>query len=950
MPRKIIVRGRESTGGLRPLRVVVSPCGGACRAAGKGCTLAERKPMKDLNNLRPIDHAVIARPHTPVYKMHRYFARRPWSVFRALIEHYSNPGSIILDPFCGGGVTVVEGLRLGRKVIGVDINPLATFVTRMEAMEVDLGELRAAFELVAERCRTQIETMYLATCPHCRARVPADWFEWSKAYETPELGLRAVIADCKKVSDGLYEMKHGKQRERFRPLECKRLRDVLISVHVICSECGTKSTSKPSKDDEKSAERWTNDYDTIVATESLPIPDEAIPDMNMARENALFKRGITRFRHLFTARNLIANGRLKLAILSLDVSPIIRDFLGMAFSGSLRFTNGMVFRNEAWRGDKPLEWAKPAFWIPELSMETNVWTYFQRRLRPIQAAKKYTQLEIKPAAAESSTQALNATPAPSFAIVTGSSDTLPIADGSVDVIITDPPYGGNVQYLELSDFWVVWLHEWIDVDGVTDKKKEAITTRHRGFKGEKDIRHYRSMLHCVFKECHRVLKRGRWMVMTFHCREFKVWSALHLAAHDAGFVMAEHDGMIHQPAVKLYEHTINLRRQGSMLGDFILSFQKVDKPPEFRAIEHAEIGRNIERLAAEAVIYHNGATLSTIYMKLIPWLLNNNLLEEIGEKEVEPFLSRNFEERDGKWFVKSDPDQALREDLEHYSQQHYKTSYGDAMQIVPVEARLEFLIRRLLYRKGQATQDEVLNEIYTNLINSNAAEYGEIQRVLTRIAQLRDSTEGLDRKAGKGTKKRKVWRLREDIAREELFTGLGVDVKCHLPSTEESDHDLAIARLVEIGGLRGLKAHIGRQERMKYTDFRKFGDLPKRVAGMPKAARDIIEQIDVLWHNGGRGIVAAFEVERTTTITSGIDRFRNLLASAPDAAVDLYIVVPKARGNEVRAKIGSPANRADGLHRRIGYIYLEDLQITKADPTVVQFDRIVRHVNGNGGK
>ena len=63
--------------------------------------------LKDLDNIKPIDHAVVAKPHTPVYKMHRYFARRPWSVFRALIEHYSNPGSIIIDPFCGG-VTVVE--------------------------------------------------------------------------------------------------------------------------------------------------------------------------------------------------------------------------------------------------------------------------------------------------------------------------------------------------------------------------------------------------------------------------------------------------------------------------------------------------------------------------------------------------------------------------------------------------------------------------------------------------------------------------------------------------------------------------------------------------------------------------------------------------------------------------------------------------------------------------
>ena len=49
----------------------------------------EKEPIKDLDNLKPIDHGVIAGPHTPVYKMHRYFARRPWSVFNELIRHYS---------------------------------------------------------------------------------------------------------------------------------------------------------------------------------------------------------------------------------------------------------------------------------------------------------------------------------------------------------------------------------------------------------------------------------------------------------------------------------------------------------------------------------------------------------------------------------------------------------------------------------------------------------------------------------------------------------------------------------------------------------------------------------------------------------------------------------------------------------------------------------------------
>lgn len=904
--------------------------------------------LKDLDNLKPIDHAVVAKPHTPVYKMHRYFARRPWSVFRFLIEHYSNPGSIVLDPFCGGGVTVIEGLRLGRKVIGVDINPLATFITRMEAIDVDLDELKGAFEQVEAACRAKIEELYLTTCPKCGEEVPADWFEWSKAYETPEHKIHAIILECKKLRPGRYLARDRRQKEEFGPLKAKRVADVMVAIHVKCPQCEKKSTFAPSDDDHKLPRKWDQSYDDIVRSEGLKIPDEAIPDMNMARENALFKRAITHFRDLFTKRNLIANGRLKQAILAAGFKDEIRDFLGLIFSGSLRFTNNMVFRNEAWRGDKPLEWAKTAYWIPELSMETNVWLHFRGRLRSIGAAKKFSKNEIIPSAKHTLIpNLLKETSAQEnqFVLITGSSDKLPLPDASVDVIITDPPYGGNVQYLELSDFWVVWLHEWINVDGVTDKTNEAITTRHRGFEGAKDLRHYRSILHAVFNECHRVLKPHRWMVMTFHCKEFKVWSALHLAAHDAGFVMAEHDGMIYQPGIKNHEHTINLRRSGSMLGDFILSFQKVDKPPDFKQIEHAEIGRQIERLAAEAVLHHQEASLSLIYMKLMPWLLNNNLLDKISEKELVPYLTNSFEEKNGKWHLKAIPGGELKQALEEYSKQHYKASYED-LDFVPMEARIEYIIKRLLYARGFATQDDILNAIYENLINSNMAEAREIQQVLNSIAKLMPISQAAAGKVPKGKAGRKVWKLKEDIEREKLFAELGADVQYRLATSEESDHDLAIARLMEMAGLRKLKVHIGRTEQMKYAEFRKMSsDLPQRVKGMPKAARDIIEQIDVLWHNGGKGIVAAFEVERTTTITSGIDRFRNLLAAAPESEVELYLVVPKSRGNEVRKKLGSPANRKDGLHKKIGYIYLEDLDIRHA-VGAVEFEKIKHFING----
>lgn len=905
---------------------------------------------KDLDHLKPIDHAVIARPHTPVYKMHRYFARRPWSVFRELIEHYSNPGSIVLDPFCGGGVTVVEGLRLGRKVIGVDINPLATFVTHVEATDVDLNELQEAFEEVEAACRKDIETLYLTTCPKCGERVPADWFEWSNTVECKECGRRVELHQAERdkkgekvagVSAGRFKCPHKGCQAIWRPAQCKRLADVLIRVHVVCPCCKTKSEFGPSRSDLKLAADIASDMPRRVRSAGLWYPTTEMPDWWDLRRP--YNAHIKTFDQFFTRRNILANSILATYIKTLKTSTELRALLALVFSGTLRFTNRMVCRNEAWRGDKPLEWASATYWLPEVHLEVNCWAAWRNRLRAVKKGKEYSIKEISSRCVFASNFTEISKQATAL-IHTGSSSNLPLPDNSVDVVITDPPYGNNVLYAELCNFYWVWVGGILDANGLIDDKEEAVVSKKHG----KGLAEYRNLLYGVFRECHRVLKPGRWMVMTFHNKEFKVWNAIHLAAHDAGFVLAEHDGMIYQPPITNYTQTIQTRRHDSMLGDFLLSFQKVDRPPKFRAIEHAEIGRQIERLAAEAVLHHRGATLSVIYMKLMPWLLNDNLLDKIGEKELVPYLQANFEEREGLWRLKDRPDQALKEALEAYSRQHYKASYEELGNFVPVEARIEYLIRRLLYARGHATQDDILNTIYENLINSNMADVREIQRVLESIAQLVPLTQAAAGKVSKGKGGRKVWKLKEDIERERLWREMGAEVEIRTATSEESDHDLAIARLVEVAALRGLKAHIGKTEQAKYTEFRRMSSpLPQRVQGMPAAAREIIEQIDVLWHNGGRGLVAAFEVERTTTIDSGINRFRNLLAAAPEMAVQLYVVVPKSRAEEVRRKIGSPANRKDGLHRRIAYVYLEDLKIRAGSETDVDLAGITHFVKGD---
>ena len=121
-----------------------------------------------------------AKPHTPVYRMHKYFARRPWNVFSDLLSHYSSEGDIVLDPFCGGGVTVVEALKLRRKAVGVDVNPIATYVTSMECAPTDLSEFRSLFTQLTNRIGNELSSLYRTRCNKCQSEAVADWLEWDE--------------------------------------------------------------------------------------------------------------------------------------------------------------------------------------------------------------------------------------------------------------------------------------------------------------------------------------------------------------------------------------------------------------------------------------------------------------------------------------------------------------------------------------------------------------------------------------------------------------------------------------------------------------------------------------------------------------------------------------------------------------------------------------------------
>lgn len=871
----------------------------------------ERQEIKDLDNLQPIDYGVVAKPHTQVYKMHRYFARRPYTVFNELIKHYSNPGSIILDPMCGGGVTIVEGLRLKRKVIGVDLNPMAIFITRCEVMDVDLDKLKRTFYEISEKVRDEINNLYLTKCPRCKKETPADWFEWSNVVECPDCKKEVALSGAKKTGAGTYQCPHCKKP--VKSLKAKRKEDNIIRLKLQCG-CGFKEEKKPDKCDFEKYKWIENNFDKIVKERNLWYPKDKVEDLLYGwkpEKNRLMKRGIEYFYQLFTKRNLLA-----LSLLFDEINDCISDkkllkLLKLMFTSTIDYST-KISRVVQGAGR---EITVHAYWPPNLPCENNVWFSLSKRFRAFIKGKSESKEEIGNyySEAEEFKDLHNAKTC--FLLAKSATELKEIPNESIDAVITDPPYGANVNYLHLSAIWSIWLRDVLNIKNnqIVNTRDEAIVNKYEN----KNYKEYRNKMYEIFNECYRVLKPNRYMVMTFHNREFQVWNAIHLAAHDAGFLWSEKDGMIYQPPIKQYytPGMIHGRAAGAMLGDFILSYKKSDKLPEEKLIEEVEVGNKIRKIAKEAIEYHGGAKLSTIYMRLMPFLLNSGLLDKIKENDVEIYLRKDFIKKDDKWYLKEFIDERTG-NIKDITIEEY----------APVKARLESIIRRFLAQGKKAAMDEILQVVYSRLINSNAAEYEEIVHVVNRVCVK-----------VKGEGERALYQLKEEKDKGLLFE----IVKEKIEYSEESDHDVIMEQFVKIGKNKGYESHIGQTEQKKDKCFREISlPMGSNVQyGLNQMAFNRIKEIDVLWIKGVE-IIAAFEVEKSTTIDSGITRFRELFAATPSLNIPTFIVIPDKRKREAEEKIGSLANRRDGLTERIKYILFSDL-IDKED---INLDKISKEV------
>jgi DNA methylase len=86
------------------------------------------------------------------YGTHPYFTKRPYNVVQEYIRNFTIAGDVVLDPFTGSGITNVEALVLKRKTIGVDLSPLACFLTEVSCISpVDIDSLMSSYKSIEDK-------------------------------------------------------------------------------------------------------------------------------------------------------------------------------------------------------------------------------------------------------------------------------------------------------------------------------------------------------------------------------------------------------------------------------------------------------------------------------------------------------------------------------------------------------------------------------------------------------------------------------------------------------------------------------------------------------------------------------------------------------------------------------------------------------------------------------
>lgn len=604
-------------------------------------------PIEQVNEIANREsHA--KRYYRPVYTMHKWWARRLGSVFRSILLYaladeemsvrgdrqsqigtdglpqvdWENPDALweyyledvdlgdktILDPFMGGGTSIVEALRMGANAIGSELNPVAWFIVKKQVEQVDLEALDDAFERIEQSVGEEIRAYYQTECPECdgphadvmynfwvkmlpcrncgeevplfkdyalaQARSSKDDYYnvvcpdcWSvfpaegRNEETacPDCTFEFIPSEAGHVSRGSYTCPHCDEQPTMSIIESVerfgKPDEELYALEYYCPESDTKGYKSAKPFDHSRYQEAQTELEEI--RHELPLPTQQRYEGSSDRAR---NHGYERYDQMFNDRQLLCLGKLLREVNRID-DQNVKEFLLLAFSSATEFNNMLCEYN---RSANKLEgvYKRHTILSRNQPMENNVWgtAYgrgtFSGEFRKMRAGKEFCQNPYEKYVDNGETKQRDGVGQIEGKLVSdpdnlgvegnvhlrrGTSEYLPVEDGSVDAVITDPPYFDNVMYAEVADFYYVWLKQILEDEyehftaELTPKASEIVSDPAKNVETHRDEDHFITGLTNVFSESKRVLRDDGVMAFTFHHKETEGWSSVLKSVLDGGF-------------------------------------------------------------------------------------------------------------------------------------------------------------------------------------------------------------------------------------------------------------------------------------------------------------------------------------------------------------------------------------------------------------------------------
>jgi len=622
----------------------------------------------------------------PIYKAHSYHTKVPHKAIMRYILHYTEPGDIVFDGFCGTGMTGVaaqmcgdrdvvvslgyqvkpdgtilqeetddEGKKIwksisklgARKAVLNDLSPIAAFIAGIYNSNFSLEKyekactsllkmadkkLKPFFTTIHPQNGSECEIEYVVwsevfLCPHCTGEL--NFFECAIDKDTKKVTPEFTCPHCgdssltKKTIDKKYEQVFDALTDKVFRREKREPVQISYIYH------GKRYIKKPDE----------YDFDVLKKIDNHPISDEFPINRMMNLPDDVEKWGdkwragtasFTHVHHLFLKRPALAADTLWSLANNWEDKSLKNALLFFVEQAILGTT--VLNRHHVIGRANVNQWLTGVYYVPSLCEETSYNRILKGKLKRLLQA--FTGLcEI-----------------PNRCVVnTASIAETPIASNAIDYIFTDPPFGDNLAYSELN-FVLEAFHKVF-----TNQRSEAVISKFQS----KLIREYQLLMKRSFQEYYRVIKPGCWMTVEFSNTKASVWNSIQAALTEVGFIVANVSALDKkQGSFNAFTNPTSVKQ------DLVISAYKPNGGFEERFEQEAQTEEGVwdfirTHLKYLPVTKKQGVDLVAIperdprilYDQVIAYYVRKGYNVPIDSHEFQLGLSQRFSERDGMYFL-----------------------------------------------------------------------------------------------------------------------------------------------------------------------------------------------------------------------------------------------------------------------------------------------------------